>query len=281
MLILMNTEVVPMKLIIKNYLRKISLFVSRFIKITDSRFIYYHDVILGEGSTFDAININKFREQMIYIKNNNYKTLSFRDLDKMQNKSNFNYINKDKAIGITFDDGYRNNYEIVFPIMRELNLKFNIFLEVKAIGKENYLTWDMVNEMKNSGLVCFGAHTYSHKDARFINNNDFEKEINYANKIIFYNTQLEVNDFCFPYGAYNTRIVTSLDESKLYKRLYTSDGRRILEKKNLIIIGRVGIENEDSKNVFSSKLEGRYNLYYFSSRFLKNLIRGNKNEIIR
>ena len=57
-----------------------------------------------------------------------------------------------------------SNYTRVFSIMKELNLKFNIFLEVGAIGnKKNYLTWDFINEMVESGLVGLGAHTLAIK----------------------------------------------------------------------------------------------------------------------
>lgn len=267
-----------MKSIIKKILLNISFALSGLYNPNNIKFIYYHDVVLKNGFSFDSINVDKFRYQMNYILENGYETLSFDDLDGI---NKLNTMVNGKKILITFDDGYRSTYDIVFPIMERLNLKFNIFLEVGAINKKNYLTWNMINEMKSSGLVGIGAHTYSHIDSRYINKLNMDKEIFKVNKEIFMKTGLIVKDYCFPFGTYDKNIIKFLDEINVYKRLYTSDGRPALKKNNVILYGRVGIENEDTNKTFISKLEGKYNLYYFMSRYLKNMMKGARDEVIR
>ena len=265
-----------MKSIVKRSLVSLSFILSNFFKKNDIRIIFYHDVVLKNGSTYSKINVSKYRQQMMYILENGFETLTFSDLNNIDKLTSSNNM----KILITFDDGFRSNYELVFPIMKELNLKFNIFLEVGAINKKgNYLNWKMINEMIESGLVGIGAHTYTHKDARFIDRNNFNKEILEANEEILRNTGVQVEDFAFPFGYYNKNIIKLLDELKVYKRLYTIDCRPTLKTNNTIIYGRVGISDDDSDNDFISKLAGRYDIYYFITwYFRRNIIR---KEILR
>ena len=268
----------------KAILKKILIRTSGIIKIANIldqnnlASIYYHDVVKGEGNSYNTINFNKFNNQINLLKNLNYNSLTFEDLNLVDNKR----LNNDNFILITFDDGYRSNYELVFPIMKKLNIKFNIFLEVEKINKdENYLTWNMVNEMNESGIVGFGSHTYSHIDLRFMTKEQKNKEIYFANEEIFRNTGIIIKDFCYPYGAYNKASHILLDSSNIYKRIFTSDGTYVKENKFTSVIGRVGIENEDSDKTFLSKLNGEYNSYFYYVRKIKNMLKVNSDEIRR
>lgn len=67
----------------------------------------------------------------------------------------------DKAVMLTFDDGYESNYTYAFPLLQEFGAKAAVALIVGKIGTEpGFLTWDECREMAESGLVEFGSHTY-------------------------------------------------------------------------------------------------------------------------
>lgn len=260
-----------MKKIVKKVIFKIFYWLSYFSKDNQLNFIYYHDVVPVGGHSYMKIITEKFYAQMKYLKENGYNTLSFDDL------KNDEFDRKGKNVLISFDDGWLSNYEVVFPIMKELDLKFNIFLETGAIGvKDNYLTWDMVNEMKVSKLAGFGAHTFNHIDARKINESNYLEEIILSNKIIEERSNLIARDFCFPYGYYNKDTINFIEKLKIYDRLYTSDGISTMVKDNLVVIGRIGIENEDSMKSFINKVEGKYNLYYSTINIIRKHVKGEK-----
>ena len=70
-----------------------------------------------------------------------------------------------RAILITFDDGYANNYEIAYPLLEEFGAKAVISTVVQYTDElSNFLSWDMCREMLASELVEIGSHTYNLHD---------------------------------------------------------------------------------------------------------------------
>ena len=69
----------------------------------------------------------------------------------------------EKPVLITFDDGYRSNYDLAYPLLQKYQTKAAI--AVMAYMQDNpggnFLTWDMCREMTASGLVEIGSHGYA------------------------------------------------------------------------------------------------------------------------
>ena len=116
--------------------------------------LMYHSVDNEKGK--GGIFIDEFKEHIKWI--NDKKTF------KMEELKGLNYTLPQNSILITFDDGYKNNYTLAFPILKKYNMKATIFLNTKFIGKdEAYLNWDEIKEMYESDLVDFQLHTHSHQ----------------------------------------------------------------------------------------------------------------------
>ncbi len=60
----------------------------------------------------------------------------------------------EKPVMLTFDDGYRDNYEHAFPLLRERGMTATFFVISDFIDDQQpaYLTWDMVREMYAGGM---------------------------------------------------------------------------------------------------------------------------------
>lgn len=69
----------------------------------------------------------------------------------------------DKPVVITFDDGYRDNYENAFPLLKERALQATIFVVTDFMDEERpaYLTWDMAREMATAG-ISIESHGRNH-----------------------------------------------------------------------------------------------------------------------
>lgn len=69
----------------------------------------------------------------------------------------------EKPVLITFDDGYRSNYELLYPLLQKHQAKAAIALIVGMQDNQwadQFLRWEECREMADSGLVEFGSHTY-------------------------------------------------------------------------------------------------------------------------
>ena len=116
--------------------------------------LMYHSVDSEKGK--GGIFVDEFEEHIKWIKDK--KTF------KMEELKGLDYKLPKNSILITFDDGYKNNYTLAFPILKKYNMKATIFLNTKFIEKdETYLNWDEIREMYESGLIDFQLHTHSHQ----------------------------------------------------------------------------------------------------------------------
>ena len=116
--------------------------------------LMYHSIDSEKNK--GGIFIDEFEEHIKWIKDK--KTF------KMEELKGLDYTLPPNSILITFDDGYKNNYTLAFPILKKYNMKATIFLNTKFIEKdETYLNWDEIREMYESGLIDFQLHTHSHQ----------------------------------------------------------------------------------------------------------------------
>lgn len=218
--------------------------------------IYFHDIVEGEGYSLMKMPIDKFKRMMNYIVDNGYKPLRFDDLDKEENMK-FNR----KSIIIGFDDGWLSNYTEIFDFMKSKNIKYNIYLTVGEIGNNpEYLNWEQVREMHASGIVGFGAHTYTHPDMSDLAKINWDVEIEKTNAVFKEQLGYEPLDFCYPFGYYSEQSNLELEKRTNYKRLYTSDNMYSYEQNGVIVMGRNGIGDQYPFKYFKRQLKGFLNI---------------------
>jgi peptidoglycan/xylan/chitin deacetylase (PgdA/CDA1 family) len=129
------------------------------------RILMYHKVHYNRRD-FLTVDIVQLREQLNFLQKN-YTIIRLSQLiSYLRGGENL----PEKALLITFDDGYKNNYELAYPIFKELNIPFSIFLVADFIGKKHlydgdlqeFLGVEQLVEMQD--LVEYGLHSNSHQD---------------------------------------------------------------------------------------------------------------------
>ena len=231
--------------------------------------VMYHRVINkseNEGIHGTYIYENIFREHMKYLKDNNFSMITFKDLNNIGWRNRFDK-NK-KYIIITFDDGYVDNYELAFPILKEFNFKATIFLmgestynewDVKADGEKSFplMSVEMIKEMQDYGIE-FGAHTFNHPKLNKLSNDEIKHQIVDVKKPLEEKIGREIITFAYPYGILNDYAKKMVEEAGYTFGVATDSGSVCLSD-DLYQIRRIAIFPNTNLFSFKRKVKGNYN----------------------
>ncbi len=257
---------------LKNIVDKIekkyfSLYVNK--KKYDIPVIMYHRVINNpenEGVYGTYIYEDMFKKHLQYLKDKNYTVITFKDLDKIGWRNRFE---KDKKyIFITFDDGYKDNYELAFPILKEFGFKATIFLmgsstynewDVKAGGEKEFplMSVEMIKEMQDYGIE-FGAHTFNHPKLNTLSNEEIEYQIVDVKKPLEEKIGKEIITFAYPYGILND-YAKEMAKKAGYTFALATDSGSVCLSDDLYQIRRIAIFPNTNLFSFKRKIAGNYN----------------------
>ncbi len=121
----------------------------------------------------------------------------------------------ERAVVLTFDDGFRDFYTAAAPVLRRLRLPATVFLPTGYCGKSNcwpsqpawvdedaLLDWKQVNELVQDGFKI-GAHGIHHADLTSLSVEEAELEICGSKADIEEQTACQVEFFAYPYGRWS------------------------------------------------------------------------------
>jgi peptidoglycan/xylan/chitin deacetylase (PgdA/CDA1 family) len=133
-------------------------FILTRLKRQHSAAILFYHRFCSKSLVIDLLphlDINEFRKQMLHIKRW-YNVISMDELHtRLTNGAGF----RSPSIIISIDDGYLNNYELAYPVLRDLNLPAIIYLTTGFIGTENATWVDDLGEMiVSTSLKSFFFH---------------------------------------------------------------------------------------------------------------------------
>ncbi len=178
--------------------------------------ICYHCIKDEAWPHLRPTKIADFEKQMQYL-SKAYNPISLeRMAQHIQNGTSL----PSKAIAVTFDDGYQDNYENAYPILKKYNIPATFFLTTGFIGtgeipvwdKEYYtaekalmLSWEQVREMSYSD-ISFGSHTLTHPFLTRIPRKQAQREIRLSKDIIEQQIGKTVTTFAYPSGNFDSEI---------------------------------------------------------------------------
>lgn len=113
-------------------------------KLTKSQIaiLIYHRVSPRRDSwSLEPLSPQSFERQMRYF-SQNYEILP---LDRLVEHIKQGEPLPEKAVVITFDDGYKDNYRYAYPILKKYHVPATIFLTTGHIGTGNLFWWDKVS----------------------------------------------------------------------------------------------------------------------------------------
>jgi len=185
--------------------------------------IGYHCIKDKADSGLRPTKTADFENQMRYL-SRAYHPMS---LDSMAQHLQNGTALPPRAIAVTFDDGYRDNYENAYPILTKYNIPATVFLTTGFIGtgeipawdkghgtdtRPLMLSWKQVREMSDGG-VSFGSHTLTHPFLTRIPRKQVEQEVHLSRDVIEQQIGKRVTTFAYPSGNYDSGIRRIVEEA--------------------------------------------------------------------
>ena len=227
-----------------------------------------------------SIHPDNFERQMKFLVDNKFRVIS---LDSLQ--EHLDSEEKGNFIILSFDDGYNDNFEYAFPILKKFNLPAIIFLATRFINQDKFnnchrkaglylglkfLTWKKIDLMSFHS-ISFGSHTHSHIDLGKASLEDIEQEIITSKEMIEKNTGKSTHFFAYPFGGFNNfssntiKILSQLGFRFACSNIWGSFGKNF----HPYILPRCLIEPNDTLDDFQSKISGNWDYL----RYI-NLVKG-------
>lgn len=187
-------------------------------KKTGAPVLMYHAVGPEEGADWPKTLIMKpelFEAHLGYLKEQGYTIVTVAELAERLTKGESVY----KYVALSFDDGYKNNYSVVLPLLQKYDAKGSFFVINRDIGDELHM-----NEQEIKGLIAagmeLGSHTYSHNPLAAID----EKYLVWETDTSRYWLKKKfdgyiVRTLAYPNGSYNDRVIAAAKKYGFYRAL--------------------------------------------------------------
>lgn len=202
-----------------------------------------------------TVGAEAFEAQLQFLRDAGYHTITLADL--------YLHLTEGRPLParpiiLTFDDGYRDAYTVVFPLLQRYGFTGSFFVLATPAHHESpdYLTWAMVAEMADAGMEMQG-HGRDHVDLRGRSYAFLVYQILGIREAVEYHTGQPVRFFCYPSGGYDEDVIAVLQSAGYWGAVSTQHGR-VHTRDSLFALSRVRIRGSDALETFINKVEGRY-----------------------
>jgi peptidoglycan/xylan/chitin deacetylase (PgdA/CDA1 family) len=213
-----------------------------------------------------------FEQHLIFLNKKGYTTVSMQELIAFQYK---HAPLPQKPVMITFDDGYVNNFELAYPLLKQYKSKAVFFIPSAGIGKTNW--WDkeaqpLMNAQQllnmDSNLIELGLHSNDHKNYKHLTPKQIGSDIQESISTLRQMNITFVPAFAYPYGGRPKDKTVYSQMLKIFTEAGIKFAFRIGNKVNKLPIKqpfeikRIIIQGTGSMWTFKTKLrKGRVKLF--------------------
>lgn len=211
--------------------------------------LMYHAIGYEKGNTA-RVPKEKFKAQMKYLKDKGYVTIT------LEQAYNFFITNKpvpEKAVVLTFDDGYVDNYLEALPILKEFGFVATIFIITNVVDKNPaYMNLEQLKKMQ-ANKIDIQSHTVYHDDLAKLSYEKQVKTLKDSKAFLEKALNKKVQYIAYPYGEYSKKTLTAVKEAG-YKMAFTTGGRWSDKADGILTLDRVFISGTANLDVFIERI---------------------------
>lgn len=210
----------------------------------------YHQINDHNKSALTVSSL-QFAAQMDYLAASGYHTITVAELADALEKGR---PLPEKPVLLTFDDGYQDNYDIAYPILKAHGMKAVIFLITDYVSRyPNYLTWEEVRDMGQNGIE-FGSHTLNHVDLTTCTApEELQKQLVNSKAALEWRLDRPVTFLAYPCGSRNRTVIEALKAAG-YQGAFTVDTGIDRPGDNMYELRRIPIFGGNSHTLLRFKI---------------------------
>ncbi len=197
-------------------------------RLAESAVVLQYHHVSSETPPVTSVATEQFIAHLDWLKENGFTVLPLQTVvDTLRAKQRFTHS---RVAAITFDDGALSVCEQAWPILKDRQLPFTMFVNTEAIerGFRSQCSWQQLREMSRSSLVTIANHSHSHwnmiSEPHVLQDNWLENmiaDITTAQQLLKKHIGIAPKLFAYPYGEYNSALAKRLSELG-----YTSFGQQ-------------------------------------------------------
>ena len=181
----------------------------------------------------------------------------------------------DRLFVLTFDDGYRDLYEVAWPHLQERQLPFVLYLTTEHVESQQPLShelalplaWGQIEEMLASGLMTLASHTHTHPDLRLLDAGAIERELEACDRLIEARTSIRPRHFAYPWGYWSATADAVTRQRYVTAALGAPIGSRPFSDPHLV--PRLPVQRSDGVTWFRARMHNGFRLEEWARRRLR------------
>ncbi len=248
----------------------------------------YHDVRDRVTKNFDpdqyAVSSENLTAHFSWLRSQGYTVVGVDDILAARNNGR---PLSDKAVLLTFDDGFRSVYTHIFPLLKIFRYKAVVSLvtewietdvtidyDGRVLTRDDFLTWAQIREMQASGLIEIASHsdnlhrgipanpqgntqpaatTRHYKDGQYEDDSAYrdriESDVVRSAELISQHTSIRPRVITWPFGAWNEPIRSIAARHGMVLSLTLEEDR---SDETLNIVGRHMLVSNPGISLFAS-----------------------------
>jgi glycosyltransferase involved in cell wall biosynthesis/peptidoglycan/xylan/chitin deacetylase (PgdA/CDA1 family) len=237
-----------------------------FNRSGDVVFLSYHSTA-DDGPEFLSLSPKIFEAQLGLLRRRGYRSGGHHELRRLAAGETL----EAPTVFLTFDDGFRDTYEIARPLLESYGFRAMVFLlptlldegaplawpEVQEAARRwpgvmRAMTWEMVEEMAGAGHE-FGAHTLTHPRLIDVSNDQLARELAESRARVI--ERLGTCDsVAYPFGQWDDRVASAAAQAGFEFGFSLPLGSQ--RTASCLTIPRINVDHRDGPVRFGLKLSG-------------------------
>jgi peptidoglycan/xylan/chitin deacetylase (PgdA/CDA1 family) len=199
----------------------------------------YHHIRKAKTGDYNSVSPEIFDQQMNWLKENNYQVISYGQFYQILTST---AKEPQKSVVITFDDGYKDQYQNGLPILKKYGYPAIFFVNYNSINWWGYMSWDMLKDLIKNKMEI-GSHSLNHKNLTKLSLKNIIYELRQGKLKLEYRLTSPIYHLAYPNGFYSSQIIEQAANAGFWSALTDHGGATHNRADSPYAISRLHVNN--------------------------------------